>query len=137
MAPRKCGPIFSLLRAPDPVRASPTRTARDGPCATGSARPDRVIAARADGAARAYLPTLEHQSRPSHLTRGDRGRLAAILPAAGGVFGSELFLTRDLFASEAAALRLVLRGPNVKQVHRFVPPGGRADGRRLSDSRAG
>ena len=66
---------------------------------------------------------LEHQSRPSHLTRGDRGRLAAILPAAGGVFGSELFLTRDLFASEATALRLVLRGPNVKQVHRFCSAG--------------
>jgi hypothetical protein len=79
---------------------------------------------------------LEHQSRPSHLTRGDRDRLAAILPAAGGVFGSELFITRDLFASEAAALRLVLRGLNCEAGRPSVPPGGRARRRRLSDSAA-
>lgn len=110
-----------------------TTVTRPMPRAQGSPAP-----AAADGteswqravldALRAIRAALEQRPRPSHLTRGDRDRLAAILPAAGGVFGSELFLTRDLFASEAAALRLVLRGLNPMQVGRLFR---RADGQAI------
>ena len=71
---------------------------------------------------------LARQPRASTLTREDRARLAAILPAAGGVFGPELFLTRDLFASESAALQLVLDGLTAKQLGRLFR---RADGQAI------
>jgi hypothetical protein len=69
---------------------------------------------------RAIRQLLERDRRPSPLTRRDRDRLALLLPAIGGVFGSELFLTRDVFESEAAALQLVRRGLNAKQVGRLL-----------------
>jgi hypothetical protein len=72
---------------------------------------------------RQIIALLEQQRRPSHLTREDRDRLAQMLPVVGGVFGSELFLVRELFESEAAALRLVLRAVNAKQVGRLLRRG--------------
>jgi hypothetical protein len=46
-----------------------------------------------------------------------------LLPAAGGVFGSEPFLTRDLFESDAAAVKVVTCGLNVRQVGRLFRRG--------------
>src|SRR5687767_14521074 len=51
---------------------------------------------------------------PSSLSRSDRLALSRILPAIGGVIGSELFAVRELFASEAPALRVVLPGLTAK-----------------------
>jgi hypothetical protein len=66
----------------------------------------------------------QRERRPaSSLSRADRAVLARLLPAAGGVFGSEPFLTRDLFESDSAALTLVLRGLNVRQVGRLFRRG--------------
>jgi hypothetical protein len=73
---------------------------------------------------RQILAALEHPQRAvSAMSRGDRAILARLLPAAGGVFGSEPFLTRDLFESDSAALTLVLRGLNVRQVGRLFRRG--------------
>jgi hypothetical protein len=57
------------------------------------------------------------------LNRADRALLARLLPAVGGVFGSELFLTRELFESDAAALKLVTRGLNALKVGRALRRG--------------
>jgi hypothetical protein len=66
----------------------------------------------------------QRERRPvSALSRSDRALMARLLPAAGGVFGSEQFLTRDLFESEAAAVKLVTRGLNVRQVGRLFRRG--------------
>jgi hypothetical protein len=78
---------------------------------------------------RAIRSALERQQRPvSALNRADHATLARLLPAAGGVFGSEPFLTRDLFESDSAALTLVLRGLNVRQVGRLF---GRGEGQAI------
>lgn len=73
---------------------------------------------------RADLMERNQDTRPgilnSALSRADRALLARLLPTIGGAFGSELFLTRELFESESAALRLVLRGLNAKQVGRLL-----------------
>lgn len=69
---------------------------------------------------RAIRQLLERQQRPSSLTRADRTALARLLPAVGGVFGSDLFMVRELFESTAAAVRLVLEGCNPKQVGRLL-----------------
>jgi hypothetical protein len=67
---------------------------------------------------------LARDRRPvTSLSRSDRTVLARLLPAIGGVVGSELFVTRDLFESDAAALQLVLRGLNAKQVGRLLRRG--------------
>ena len=66
---------------------------------------------------------LRERRAAASLSRGDRALLARLLPAAGGVFGSEPFLTRDLFESDSAALTLVLRGLNVRQVGRLFRRG--------------
>jgi hypothetical protein len=64
---------------------------------------------------------LAHPRQPSSpLSRADRERLATLLPAIGGVFGSDVFLVRELFESEASALTLVLRGLNARQVGRLL-----------------
>jgi hypothetical protein len=63
---------------------------------------------------------LTRDRRPSRLTRHDRDRLVAILPAAGGVFGSELFTAKELLEHDAAALRLVLRGLTARQLGRLL-----------------
>jgi hypothetical protein len=66
----------------------------------------------------------QRERRPvSSLSRADRAVLVRLLPAAGGVFGSEPFLTRDLFESDAAAVKLVLRELNVRQVGRLFRRG--------------
>jgi hypothetical protein len=67
---------------------------------------------------------LEQRSRPG-LSRIDRARLARMLPAIAGVYGSDLFVTRELFERDAPAIRLVLAGLNPKQVGRLF---ARADG---------
>jgi hypothetical protein len=73
---------------------------------------------------RAIRAALEHPHRPvSALSRADRAVLARLLPAAGGVFGSEPFLTRDLFETDAAAVKVVTRGLNVRQVGRLFRRG--------------
>jgi hypothetical protein len=55
------------------------------------------------------------------LSRADRELLGRLLPAIGGVFGSEPFLARDLFEhdSAAAALRLVSAALKPRQLGRL------------------
>jgi hypothetical protein len=74
---------------------------------------------------RQIIHLLEQQQRqqPSSLTRQDRVVLARLLPAIAGVFGSELFVTRELFESDAAALKLVLHGLDRKRVGRLLQRG--------------
>lgn len=59
------------------------------------------------------------QQKTAALSRADRAALGRLLPAAGGIFGSEPFLTRDLFESDAPAAKLVTHGLNVRQVGRL------------------
>ena len=60
---------------------------------------------------------IERPRPESSLSRADRVTLARLLlPPVAGVRGSELFLVRDLFESDAVALGLVLRGLNARQV---------------------
>jgi hypothetical protein len=56
----------------------------------------------------------------STLSRADRRTLAKLLPAAGGVFGSEPFATRELFERDAPALRIVMRGLERLKVGRLL-----------------
>jgi hypothetical protein len=76
----------------------------------------------------AILAALERGQKrpPSHLTRADRDRLARMLPAVMGVFGSEeRFSSRDLAEDTRPAVRLVVRGLSVKKISKLF---GRADG---------
>jgi hypothetical protein len=57
------------------------------------------------------------------LSRADRLLLAKMLPAIGGVFGSELFNSAEVCEHDAAALRLVCRGLTVKQFGRLLRRG--------------
>lgn len=67
---------------------------------------------------------LEQDRRPlSILSRADRGLLAQLLPAIGGVLGSDLFLVRDLFEADASALRVALGALTRKQVGRLLRRG--------------
>lgn len=75
---------------------------------------------------RAIRLVLARQARPTSLTRADRDRLAAILPATAGLKGSELFTARELLEDDAPALRLVLAGLSAKQIGRLLQ---RAEGR--------
>jgi hypothetical protein len=75
---------------------------------------DEVKGLRADLAARV------HDTNPGSLCRADLARLGRLLPAIGGALGSAVFLARDLFEHESAALRLVLRGLNAKRVGRLL-----------------
>jgi len=61
--------------------------------------------------------------RSSSLTREDRVLLARLLPAIGGTFGSELFVARELFEHDSAALHVVLRGLNARRVGRLLRRG--------------
>lgn len=56
----------------------------------------------------------------STLSRGDRERMAAILPAAAGVLGSEQFNSADICESDEPALRLVSKGLNSRQLGRLL-----------------
>jgi hypothetical protein len=56
----------------------------------------------------------------SSLSRADRGRLATLLPAIGGVFGSEEFHSADICEHDAAALRLVCAGLTARQLGRLL-----------------
>src|SRR5262245_3873238 len=57
--------------------------------------------------------------RPLSLTRADRVVIGNLLPAIGGTFGSELFIVRELFEHESAALHLLLHDVNAKQLGRL------------------
>jgi hypothetical protein len=62
---------------------------------------------------------VEHRRPASTLSRIDRERLARMLPAIGGVYGSDPFLVRELFESDKAAIRLVRTGLNAKKIGRL------------------
>ena len=64
---------------------------------------------------------LEDRPRPAPLSRADQLRLARILPAIAGAFGSDLFTSRDLPAE--AGVRVVLRGLSIKQVGKLFSRG--------------
>jgi hypothetical protein len=75
---------------------------------------------------RAIRAALERPREVSPMTRADRTKLAALLPALAGALGSEPFASRDLVADDAApALRVVLKGLTVKQIGRLL---ARAEG---------
>jgi hypothetical protein len=75
---------------------------------------------------RQILAALERQQRPAvTLNRADRALLAKLLPPIGGVFSSELTLVREMFASEAPAMRVALRGLTPSKVGQLF---GRGDG---------
>jgi hypothetical protein len=65
------------------------------------------------------------QVRPalSSLTREDRERLAAILPAIAGALGSEPFTSRDVIEDEAPAVRVVRKGLTVKALSKLFVRG--------------
>ena len=66
------------------------------------------------------------QQRPtSTLSREDRSTLARLLPAIGGVYGSDQFSSRDLAEDTRPAVRLVVRGWSVKRISKLF---ARADG---------
>jgi hypothetical protein len=60
----------------------------------------------------------------SRLSQADQHKLAAILPAVLGLLGSENFLVRELFRTDAAALRLVLGSCSAKSVGRLLRRAG-------------
>ncbi len=64
---------------------------------------------------------LLEERRPAPLSRDDMGRLARILPAVVGAWGSEPFARRDLAADPG--VRVVLRGLSVKQVSKLLSRG--------------
>jgi hypothetical protein len=61
------------------------------------------------------------ERRPAPLTPADRDRLARILPAVVGAWGSEPFASRDLPTD--AGVRVVLRGLSIKQVGKLLSRG--------------
>ena len=70
------------------------------------------------------VAALEHDAiARASLSRADVAALSSLLPAVGGAFGSEPFLTRELFTSDAAAVRLVMRGWNARRVGRLFQRG--------------
>src|SRR5262245_14785017 len=69
---------------------------------------------------RAALALALERRRPSHLTRIDRGRLGAILPAIAGAIGSELFTALEATEHESPALRIVLEGLNARSLGRLL-----------------
>lgn len=66
---------------------------------------------------------VEDRRQPAPLSRADRDLLGRVLPAVGATFASEWFLVRELFASQTAAVRLVLAGLNARQVGRLLRRG--------------
>ena len=58
--------------------------------------------------------------RLTPLTRADYALLVRLMPVVGAHFASEWFLVRELFASPAPGLRLVLAGLNARQVGRLL-----------------
>jgi hypothetical protein len=68
----------------------------------------------------AILAALERRQSPSALSREDRARLAKMLPAVAGVYGSEeRFSSRDLAEDARPAVRLVVRGLSVKKISKL------------------
>jgi hypothetical protein len=58
------------------------------------------------------------ERRPTPLSAADRDRLARVLPAIVGAFGSEPFTSRDLLAD--AAVRLTVRPMTAKQIGKLL-----------------
>jgi hypothetical protein len=54
------------------------------------------------------------------VSRDDRARLETLLPAMGGVFGSELVNSAEICESDAAALRLVCAGLSARALGRLL-----------------
>lgn len=64
------------------------------------------------------------RSGAAPLNRADRARLARMLPAIAGVYGSDAFAARDLLDAEApAALRLVTRGLDARWIGSLLARG--------------
>jgi hypothetical protein len=68
---------------------------------------------------RENLPTSGGCTRVQVLSRADLALLGRLLPAIGGVFGSDEFAVRELFERDSAALRLVLSGLNGIRIGRL------------------
>jgi hypothetical protein len=94
----------------------PMRTTTAAPVTTPEPTLDDIL--RELVAIRALL---EDRRRPAPLTRDDRDRLATILPAIVGAWGSEPFASRDLPTD--AGVRVVLRGLSIKQVGKLLSRG--------------
>jgi hypothetical protein len=60
------------------------------------------------------------KSIPPVLARADRAHLGRLLPAIGGVFGSDLFVVSELVEAAQPALRLVCAGLSTKQLGRLL-----------------
>lgn len=103
---------------------TPRRPACLGAPVTHEARVEELLEAQLD-LLRQLLQAVTQPARGvSTLSRGDRERVARILPAVAGALGSEPFASRDL-AADVPALRVVLRGLSVKQIGRLL---SRAEG---------
>ena len=75
----------------------------------------------ADAIVALHAHLLRVRQPASHLRRRDWDRLARILPAAAGLWGSQLFTSRDVVA--APALRVVVGGLSPKSVGRLLARG--------------
>jgi hypothetical protein len=68
----------------------------------------------------AIRAAVEQPRRPLTVTRADRAYLVRLLPAVGGVFGSESFAARDLLEHDSAAVRLVVDGSTAKKLGQLL-----------------
>ena len=66
------------------------------------------------------VEALEARDAARRLSRVDRDRLRAILPAITGAFGSSTFLVREALASDAPGLRLVLADVAARSLGRLL-----------------
>jgi hypothetical protein len=69
---------------------------------------------------RALRAELARQQGQSTLTRADRAVLAKLLPAIGGVFGSEPFLSSEVCEHDEPGLRLVCTGISIRSLGRLL-----------------
>lgn len=74
---------------------------------------------------RAIRAAVERQNPASRLSKVDRMRLEQLLLAVANTFGAELFVTRELLAHQAPALREACSGLSARQLGRLLM---RADG---------
>jgi hypothetical protein len=96
---------------------TPDLTRGDRRDAPGDA-PNAVLAElrKVSGLLVSILAAVQRQDRPSRLSRDDRRRLAAALPAISGVLGSDYFTSCELLEWNSAALRIVLADLNAKKL---------------------
>ena len=60
------------------------------------------------------------RDQPSRLTRTDRETLARLLPAIGGVYGSDTFLAAEIATHRAPAIRVARGTLTARQVGRLL-----------------